>query len=68
VESEVAKEFSNSHKTIEELENVDFDIAILVVAHDKFGKIGSLLRSISPNGLIYDLKGFLEDEFVDLRL
>lgn len=68
VESEDAKEFSNSHKTLGELEKMDFDIALLVVAHDKFEKIGPLLRSISPNALIYDLKGFLDDEFVDLRL
>jgi UDP-N-acetyl-D-galactosamine dehydrogenase len=68
VESEDAKEFSNSHKTLDELEKMDFDIALLVVAHDKFEKIGPHLRSISPNALIYDLKGFLDDEFVDLRL
>ncbi|MBR3699555.1 MAG: nucleotide sugar dehydrogenase [Bacteroidales bacterium] len=49
------------------VESGEFDAVILAVAHDEFKELDvkSLLK---PNGVIYDVKGFLPRDIVDGRL
>ncbi len=49
------------------VESGAFDAVILAVAHDEFKELDvkSLLK---PNGVIYDVKGFLPRDIIDGRL
>jgi UDP-N-acetyl-D-galactosamine dehydrogenase len=45
---------------------VNYAAVILAVAHKKFLDIN--IRSLTPNGVIYDVKGFLPKNIIDARL
>jgi UDP-N-acetyl-D-galactosamine dehydrogenase len=45
---------------------VNYAAVILAVAHKKFLDIN--IRSLTPNGIIYDVKGFLPKNIIDARL
>lgn len=53
---EVFKTISNNH----------YEAVILAVAHKLFLELN--IRSFSPNGIIYDVKGILSKEIIDARL
>lgn len=44
----------------------DFSAVVLAVAHKEF--LGLDIRSYSPNGVVYDVKGMLPKEIIDARL
>lgn len=48
------------------LSSTDYSAIVVAVAHKKFLNIN--LRSLTPNGIIFDVKGFLSKDIVDGRL
>ena len=54
--------------TVLQVQNFNFDIAIIAVAHNQFKEIGPVLRNASPEGIIFDLKSCIDSNFVNLRL
>jgi UDP-N-acetyl-D-galactosamine dehydrogenase len=57
-----------SHINLNDIQNFNFDIAIIAVAHNQFKEIGPVLRNASPEGIIFDLKSCIDSNFVNLRL
>jgi UDP-N-acetyl-D-galactosamine dehydrogenase len=57
-----------SHINLNDIQNFNFDIAIIAVAHNQFKEIGPVLRNASPEGIIFDLKSCIDANFVNLRL
>lgn len=65
-----AEEVSGEYK-IDLLQNLDsktkFDVIVLSVAHQEFLEV-NLRDFLTPNGIIYDVKGILSKEITDSRL
>jgi UDP-N-acetyl-D-galactosamine dehydrogenase len=59
---------NDHHLKIHELNGHTFDLIIVSVAHLEFKKLGPILRSINPNGIIIDLKNIIKKDFVDFYL
>lgn len=63
---EVAEEYQiNLLKNLEE--NTQFDVIVLSVSHQEFLEL-NLKNYLTPNGIIYDVKGILSKEIADSRL
>lgn len=58
--NEVKKEYNvNSTQNFEEIQNQKYDAIILAVTHNEFKKF-DIQNLLSPNGIIYDVKGLLK--------
>ena len=53
--------------SVKELPNEKFDAVVLTVSHNKFKEL-DFLSLKNENAIIYDVKNFLEEKFVDGRL
>lgn len=53
--------------TVKELPNQKFDAVVLAVAHKEFRSL-NFSSILSENGIVYDVKGFFDEESIDGRL
>jgi UDP-N-acetyl-D-galactosamine dehydrogenase len=47
-----------------------YDAIVIAVAHDQFKDLGGkvIREYLKPEGIVYDLKGAIASQYVDLRL
>lgn len=64
-EKEVEEEFGV--KIVKSPSKQNYQVIVLTVAHQDFKKL-DILRLKAKNGVLYDVKGFLDSDFVDKRL
>ena len=65
---EATSEFGLSLIDIEQVDGLDFDSVLLLVAHQEFAELGQSLRESNPNLTILDAKGLFPRDTVDVRI
>ena len=69
VDQNQAEEYFNVEMVdLSKLNEIDFDTAILAVAHEQFLGMGADLREKLGKGILVDVKSVLPREFVDVRI